>query len=84
MVADAESAGPISGIASPQRLLLLTVPDLLLTCALVDAVLRRSRVQEEELDGAVAQREAVIALLARLIAKAAAAASEENGHDRIR
>ncbi len=30
------------------------------------------------------QREAVIALLARLIAKAAAAASEENGRDRIR
>ena len=30
------------------------------------------------------QREAVIALLARLIAKAAAAASEENGHDRNR
>ena len=30
------------------------------------------------------QREAVITLLARLIAKAAAAASEENGHDRIR
>ena len=30
------------------------------------------------------RREAVIALLARLIAKAATAASEENGHDRIR
>lgn len=30
------------------------------------------------------QREAVIALLARLIAKVAAAASEENGRDRIR
>jgi len=30
------------------------------------------------------QREAVIALLARLIAKAAAAASEENGRDRSR
>ena len=30
------------------------------------------------------QRQAVIALLARLIAEAAAAASEENGHDRNR
>jgi predicted Fe-S protein YdhL (DUF1289 family) len=30
------------------------------------------------------QRKAVIALLARLIAKAAAAASKENDHDRIR
>ena len=105
VVADAGLAGPVPGMAGQQRLLLLTVPDLLLTRALVDAVLRRSRAQEEEMDGAVGpelwrsqaaagdgglgdldarQRQAVIALLARLIAKAAAAASGETDHDRIR
>jgi len=52
--AEAEPATPAPGIAGQRRLLLLTVPDLLLTRALVDAVLRRSRVQgEEESDGAV-------------------------------